>query len=125
MLKIEDLADWLQSRGVTARILCNIMPDEGPAETVVLNEMPGFQSEIEDAFDNAAVKARFRGATATAARNLAHQSDRAIMDAPTPFRLVGVPVIARARFGGPPWPIGVDRHEWSHYECNYVFTVAR
>ena len=125
MLRVEDLADWLTARGIQARTLWNIMPDEGPPEAVVANVIPGLQSEIEDAFDNVAVKIRSRAATSTAAQDLAHGVDRAVMDAVTPFRIAGVPVVRRARFGGPPWPIGVDRHEWSLYECNYVFTVAR
>ena len=101
------------------------MPDEGPADTIVLGEMSGLQSEIEDAFDNPVVKVRSRAATTDAARDLAHQADRAILNARTPFSLNGVPVIDRGRFGGPPWPTNVDRHEWPQYECNYWLTVAR
>ncbi len=130
MLKIEDLADWLAQRlasslGRPIEVRCHVMPDEGPAEMVVLNEMPGLQSEIEDAFDNPAVKARSRGGSGQGARDLAHAVDRAIVDARTPFFLASVPVIDRGRFGGSPWPVGVDRLERTHYECNYWATVAR
>lgn len=132
MLKIEDFADWLEARltapgppGPAREVRWNIMPDEGPAEMVVVNVIPGLQSEIEDALDNPVVKVRSRGATSTAASDLAHTADRAVMDAPTPFFLNGVRVLARGRLGGPPWSIGVDRLERTHYECNYWFTVVR
>lgn len=130
MLKIEDLADWLAARMTTSlgrpvEVRWNVMPDEDPAETVVVNEMSGLQSEIDDAFDNPVVKFRSRGADELSARDLAQAADRAVLDARTPFFLNGVPVIDRGRFGGPPWPTSVDRFERTQYECNYWMTVAR
>lgn len=128
MLHIEELADWLAAQGVTAPIRCNVMPDEGPDEMVVLNEIAGLQTELQDALDTPVVKVRCRGATVTTARDLAHQVDRTLIDASTPFFLgnaPGTPVLARGRFGGPPWPAGVDRMERTVYECNYWLSVLR
>ena len=101
------------------------MPDEGPAAMVVINETPGLMSELQDALDNPVVKIRSRGATSLEARDLAHRVDRAIVDAPRPFSLNGLHVVTLGRFGGPPWPIGVDRNERTTYECNYWLSVAR
>lgn len=103
------------------------MPDEGPDAMVVLNELSGLLSELEDAIDNPVVKIRSRGPreSTTAARDLAHQVDRALMDASTPVSQGGLYVVSLGRLGGPPWPTGVDRLNRSHYECNYYLKVPR
>lgn len=125
MLRIEELVDWLAARLVATEVRYNVMPDENPARMVVLNEMPGLRSELQDALDNPVVKIRSRGATATDARDLAHRVDRALVDARRPFAFGGLYVVTLGRLGGPPWPTGVDRMERTHYECNYWFSVAR
>jgi hypothetical protein len=127
VLKIEELADWLETQLPAGTVIrCNVMPDEGPNSMVVLNEISGLQSQIEDALDTPVVKVRSRGSTAVAARDLSHRVDRALVDAKTPISFgTTLYILALGRFGGPPWPSGVDREERTQYECNYFATVLR
>src|SRR5215217_5240733 len=101
MLKLEDLSAWYATRGITAPRNYNRMPDD-PTNIVVLTDTGGFGLTVEWAFDQPTFQARCRGATGLAARDLAHQVDRATLDAPRPFSIGGYRVIDVGRVGGPP-----------------------
>lgn len=126
MLDLEALASYLAAGGLAAPVAFNHLPDgRSQDEVVAIDDTGGLPMTLQRAFDRPTVQVRARSPSQPAAKSLAYQVDRLIVDADTPFDLAGRRVIDTGRVGGAPYYLGTDDRNRDTYTANYWLEIER
>jgi hypothetical protein len=127
MLTFESVAEFLQSRGVTAPIVSGYDDQEAIDLIVFLTPNGGPGEKRERVFEDCIVQALCRGDQndPASAEGLADQVDKALMDAVYPVQIGGRHCVSIQQAGGPPQLVERDDARRYTLSATYVFDIAR